>query len=204
MTGKLAAGPAEFPIVVVLKRPASLRLEIDFQGNKMVQAYDGKAGWAINPFSGAKKDPEPMTADDLKDVQVQADLDGPLVDWKDKGHTVTYLGTEAVEGGDTYKLKVVLKNGTEQFLYLDTDTGLEVKSTAKRKVRESEVETETIQGDYKDEGGLMLAHSIESGAKGAPQRQKVLWQKVELDVPVADDLFRMPEKASPPTPAAAK
>ena len=38
-------------------------------------------------------------------------MDGPLIDYKAKGHTVELLGKDKVEGTDCYKLKVTLKNG---------------------------------------------------------------------------------------------
>src|SRR6185503_9024911 len=97
MTGKMTMGPGmEAPISLELKRPSSIRMEFTIQGNVGVQAYDGKNGWAINPFGG-KEDPEPLSADDLKEIEEQADRDGPLVDYKAKGNTVELVGKEKVE-----------------------------------------------------------------------------------------------------------
>jgi outer membrane lipoprotein-sorting protein len=199
MTGKISLGQGlEAPAVIEQKRPNSFRLELTLQGLTLVQAYDGKAGWQIIPFGG-KKDPEPMGEDELKAAAEQADFDGPLVEYKEKGHQVELLGKEQVEGTDTYKLKVTLKNGDVRYLYLDTDSYLEIKSEGKRTVRGTEVEGETAIGDYKEVGGLLLPHSIEAGAKGVPQKQKITIEKVELNPTIDDSRFKMPEvkKAEP-------
>ncbi len=209
LTAKMSGGPMDFPAVIEAKRPAKFRMELSIQGNQLIQAYDGKVGWSINPFQqSAKKDAEPMTPDELREMEVQADIDGPLVDWKEKGHALELQGRESVDGGDTFKLKLVLKNGNTQTIYLDTDSYLEVKTSSKRKIRDTEIEAETTLGDYKEVGGLMMAHAIEAGAKGSPQKQKIVIEKVEFNVPLADDRFSMPAKPAappaPPAPAAAK
>ena len=93
MTGKMTVGPGiEAPISLEMKRPASVRLDITFQGNMGTQAYDGKTGWGISPMS-AKKDPEPMSAEDIKDMEEQGDMDGPpvLVALREKEPLLLYI-----------------------------------------------------------------------------------------------------------------
>ncbi|HVQ31125.1 MAG TPA: hypothetical protein VMV21_16145 [Vicinamibacteria bacterium] len=193
MTGKMTVGPGiEAPIVLEMKRPASVRLDITFQGNTGTQAYDGKTGWGISPMA-AKKDPEPMSADDIKDMEEQADMDGPLVDTKAKGHAVELMGKEKVEGSDAYKLKVTLKTGDLRYIYLDADSYLELKTEAKRTIRGSEVETESVSSDYKEVGGLILPYTIQQGAKGQAQKQTITVDKIELNIPLDDARFKVPE-----------
>src|SRR5262249_40541692 len=67
------------------KRPGKVREEFIVQGMAQIQAYDGKTGWQISPFSG-RKDPDLMSADDMKSLVVDGDIDGPLVDYREKGH----------------------------------------------------------------------------------------------------------------------
>jgi len=199
MTGKMMMGQGmEAPLVMEVKRPGMTRLEFTLQGMTGVQAYDGKEGWMLMPFMG-KKDPEPMSADDLKEAEEQADMDGPLVDYKSKGHQVELLGKEKVEGSDAWKLKVTMKNGDIAYLYLDGEYFLQIKSETKRKIQGNEVEVEGSIGDYKEVEGLMLPHSMEAGLKGSPQKQKIVIEKVELNVPMEDSRFKMPEvkKAEP-------
>jgi outer membrane lipoprotein-sorting protein len=194
MTGRMTIGQGiEAPIVMEMKRPKSMRLDLTVQGMVGSQAYDGEKGWSLMPFGGSKI-PQQMSADETSLAEEQADLDGPLVDYKAKGNTVELLGKETVEGSPTYKLKVTLKNGVVRTLYIDTENFLDVKQEGKRTIRGTEMETESLLGDYKEVDGLMLPHSIDGGVKGNPQvRQKLVIEKIEINVPIDDARFKMPE-----------
>src|SRR5260221_10270011 len=116
ITGDVDLGGMQAGFIEVHKRPMKVRRDISIQGLTLTQAYDGQNGWQIVPFTG-KKDPELMPAEDLKQIQEQADLDGPLVDYKQKGNTVELIGKEKIEGATAYHLKVTLKNGNVRDLY---------------------------------------------------------------------------------------
>ena len=194
-TATMSMGPGmEAPGVLIQKRPDFARLEFTVQGLTAVEAYDGKNAWQIMPFMG-KKDPELMSADEAKETQEMADLDGPLVDYHSKGHQVELLGKEKVEGTDAYKLKVTLKNGDVQTIYIDSDSFLEIKEVTKRTIRGTEQEIESSIGDYKAVEGIMFPFAVESGIKGTDQKEKLTITKVELNVPAEDSIFKMPDAA---------
>ena len=200
-TATMTMGPGmEAPGVLLQKRPGMARLEFTVQGLTAVQAYDGKNAWQIMPFTG-KKDPELMSADEAKETEEMADLDGPLVDYKSKGHQVELLGKEKIEGTDAYKLKVSLKNGDIQTFYIDADSFLEIKEETKRTVRGTEQVVESSIGDYKEVNGIIYPFAMESGLKGSPQKMKLTISKIELNVPEEDSIFKMP---LPPPPAPPK
>jgi hypothetical protein len=161
------------------------------QGMTGIQAYDGETAWMIMPFMG-KSDPEVMADDQAKNMQEQADIDGPLVDWQEKGHKVELIGLEDVEGTEAYKIKVDLANGDVRYHYLDSEYFITIKQEGKTMMQGNEVEFETVLSDYKEVGGLMFPHSIESKPKGAPSGQVITIDQIEVDVEVADDLFTMP------------
>jgi outer membrane lipoprotein-sorting protein len=206
-TATMSMGPGmEAPGTLIQKRPAMARLEFTVQGLTAVQAFDGKNAWQIMPFMG-KKDPELMSADEAKETEEMADIDGPLVDYKSKGHQVELLGKEKIEGTDAYKLKVTLKNGDVQTIYIDSDSFLEIKEETKRTVRGSEQVLESAIGDYKEVNGIMFPFAEETSAKGSDQKQKLTITKIELNVPADDSLFKMPAaapKAEAPKPEAPK
>ncbi len=201
MSGRMTVGPGlEAPFVLEQKRPNRMRLDITFQGMTGTQAYDGGSAWMVMPFMG-KKDPEKVPDEEAQAFSEQADFDGILVDYKDKGHTVELLGKEPIEGSEAYKLKVTLKDGAIRYIYLDADAFLEIRTEGKRKIRGSEVEGESSIGDYKEVAGLMLPHAVESGAKGSPQKQKITIDQIEINVPIDDARFVMPEvKPEEPAP----
>lgn len=201
MSGKMMMGGMEAPMVMELARPSKLRMEFTIQGMTGVQAYDGKSGWAVMPFMG-KKDPEPMSPDDLKQVEDQADIDGMLIDYKEKGHQVEYLGKGEVEGTPVHKVKVTKKNGDVVTLFLDADSFLEIKAEGKTNVRGQEVEGETVFGDYKEVNGLVFPHSIQSKPKGAPDNAGVTISiaSIEINPDLPSSRFEMPAKAAAEPP----
>ena len=194
VTGKMAVGPGmEAPFTMERARPNKQRLEFTFSGMTGIQASDGEKPWMVMPFMG-KKDPEAIPEEDAQEM-IDDDFDGPLVDWKTKGNTVEMLENESVEGADCYKLKITKKNGKVETHWIDTETFLTLKSEAKRKVRGTEVEAESYYGDYKDVDGMLMAHTMEQGAKGSDQRQKMSFDKIEMNVDLDDARFKMPAAA---------
>jgi len=200
MKGKMTMGPGlEAPITIEMKRPKNARMEFTIQGMTGVQAYDGQQAWGISPMGS--KQPEPMPAEMAKDLDNQADIDGPLVDYKAKGHQLELVGKEKVEGSDAWKIKVTLKSGDVQYIYLDADSHLGIRNEAKRTIRGSEVELENTIGDYKEVGGLLWPHSIQSGAKGRPEKQSFAFESIEVSPAIEDARFKMPAPAPKPAEA---
>lgn len=192
MTGDFERGGMQAGFTQVFKRPMKMRLDISVQGLTMTQAYDGEKGWQVVPFTG-KKDPELMTGDDLKNAQEQADLDGPLMDYKNKGNTVELIGKEKVASKDSYHLKVTLKNGDARHLYLDAVTFLGQKTAVRTMTRGTKVELESVLGDYKEVDGLKFPFAIEQHQVGGEgPGQKIIFKKIEVNVPVDDSIFKMP------------
>jgi hypothetical protein len=203
-TGKFTGGGGfEAKILEEKKRPNLIRREFLLQGMVGVTAYDGKAGWKIEPWQG-KKDPEPLGEEEMKSIVEDADFDGPLVNYQAKGNKVEYAGTQPVEGTDAYKLKVTLKNGDIFNYYMDTDYFVPIKIDTKRFVRGEEREFETSLGDYKEVAGWYMPYSYETNAKGSPFKQKITVDKVEVNVPIPDAHFvEPPVKGTQPTSATA-
>src|SRR5207237_1788245 len=180
LTGKLLVneGQIQLAYVETKKRPGAIRDEVTLQGMTAIQAYDGGQGWKVYPFQG-RKDPEKMSADDTKSLMEDAEIDGPLVDWKAKGSTVEYLGREDVDGTLAHKLKVIRKNGDVTFVYLDPDAFMEIRKTTQRVEQGAQVEVEIEVGDYEKIAGVFLPLSIESGRKGAPGKQTIVVDKTQ-------------------------
>jgi len=195
LSGTMTVGPGvEAPFTWYWERPNKIRMEFTVQGQTGIQAYNGEIGWMFMPFMG-KAEPEKMPDEAVKQLDQQADFEGPLVDWEKKGHTVELMGKENVEGTDAYKLKVTLKGGDVSYVYLDAEYYLEIKEESKRTMRGQEVELESTSGDYKEVGDLLLPHSMTSKAKGAPAGQTITITSIELNPELADDLFDMPAAA---------
>lgn|SRR5262249_18634307 len=196
MTAKILSHGVEMPGLMELKRPNSIRMEFTVQGQNIVQGFDGSTAWMIMPLMG-NKDPQKMTDEDAKDIVEQADFDGPLIDYKTKGSTVELVGKEDVEGTPAYKLKVTLKSGDVRYIYIDADSFLELKTTTMVKKEGNEYQIDSYSGDYKEINGLMLPMSVENKMKDQTISQ-ITVDKVEMDIPLDDSLFKMPPKSEAP------
>jgi hypothetical protein len=178
--------------VALIKRPQSVRYEAELQGLTQVQAYDGSQAWQINPFQG-RKDPEKLSADDAKAMGEDAsDFTGVLVDYKAKGYTLDYLGTEDVDGTEAYKLRVTRKNGDITYVYLDPDYFLEIRTINRRFEHGVPKETVTDYGDYEKVEGAFFPFAQVSYPKGSLDRQKLQYDKAEPNAATDETLFHFP------------
>jgi outer membrane lipoprotein-sorting protein len=187
-------GGVQIPFTNYYTRPDKMKIEATFQGMTQQIVVDGDSGWQINPFMGSK-DPEPMNGDQFKMMKQQADFEGHLVDFKDKGYTAEFLGQEDFEGSQVNKISLSNKDGEQVTYYLDAETNLLLRETQKLKMADNEVESETIYGDYKAESGVLMAHSMENKSPGQQGSQKITINTVEVNVPIDDAIFKMPPKS---------
>jgi hypothetical protein len=193
--GKLRfGGQFELDFVQYQKAPDATRIEASLQGLTAVQAWDGHEAWQISPFQG-RKDPEKMTADDARALADDAPIAGQLLGWKERGSHIDYLGTEDVDGTEAHKLKVTLANGDIEYLYLDPDHFLEIRTVAQRTVRGTQVETVTDYGDYEQVAGAWFPFSVATENRSDGSRQQVTIDQAEANVSLDDALFAFPHAA---------
>src|SRR5438128_5468974 len=168
MSGKLdAAGGFTGLIGQENMRPSLVRETFTLQGMTQVQGYDGSLCRQRRPLGG-RTDPQLMGEDDMRDLLIDADFDGPLVDYKEKGNRVEFLGHDTIDGDDALRLKVTLKNGDIVYYYLDPDTFLEIKTERREFIRGAVHETVAQLGSYKPVNGVMFPHAVSVAPKGDP------------------------------------
>ncbi len=191
--------PAEqlrLPFTMELKRPLKMRVEVEFRGQNAIQVYDGAHGWKLRPFLN-RREVEPYTEDEIKSVATQADLDGPLADYIAKGTAVSLVGTEKVEGHDTYRLRLALKTGKTQDVWIDAATFLETKiEGSPRRLDGQQRRVEVYYRDFRPVGGLQIPFVLETevlnpggNAALATAQEKIHLDKVEVNSKLDDALF---------------
>jgi len=196
-TGHATAGPNRTGLVTrELKRPSRTRFEFTVQGVTTVLLSDGVRGWEVSPFSG-DVDPRQLPDDVVSEAAEQADIEGPLVDWKAKGHRVELAGRETLAGREAYKLTLTLGSGAVMDEYIDAKTFHLVRSDSTRQVRGRSVRIQTTFGDFKKTRGVLFPRLIEVEAAGRPQRLRVVVDTIALNPPLSDARFELP---APPKP----
>ncbi len=189
MIGKLEMGEVQAPIVIEIKRPASVRSELRLEGAVLVQAFDGKDAWGVAP---GDLGPQLLPATMAKDVAARADLEGPLADYAARGHRVEAIGERDLKPNKAHVLRVTRPSGEIEDVFLDARSFLPVRTEVRRKLQGHELVAETTLGDYAEVGGLMWPHTIESGIQGRPERQTLTIEKIEIDPVIDEARFRMP------------
>ena len=192
-SGQLIVNAGQFTLgyVETRQRPSSVKEEASLQGLTQVEAYDGKEGWRIDPFQG-RKDPERTSADDLKGLIEDAQSGGPLEDYAARGAALEYMGTEDIDGTNAHKIRVTQKNGDIQYVYLDPDYFLEIRVESQRQVRGVKQVFVADFGEYEKVEGVYWATAITAGRKGDSDPAKIIFDKVEVNLPLAPNYFSFP------------
>lgn len=199
----------QLPFVMELKRPRKMRFELQFNGQTAVQVFDGSSGWKLRPFLN-RRVVEPYSPDEMKVASVQADLDGPLVDYAAKGTRVEFAGTEKIEDRDTYKLKLTMKNGQAIHVWIDAQTFLETKIEGQpRRLDGVEHPVEVYFRDYRTVSGLEIPYVLETKVLSVGQTalglkdpqvpvEKTTIEKVEVNPKLDEALFSKPSIGTGP------
>ena len=192
LSGQMEAGgkqDAKLPYVLTMKRPHRSRLELRFQNQTAVQVFDGVQGWKWRPFLG-RDEVEDFTPAEIKSAAAASDLDGPLVDYAQKGTRLELKGIERVEGKDAYKIRMTRKDGTVRHVWIDARTFLDVKIEGDpRRLDGRRHDVAVYSRDFRNEGRLMVPHLLETMVEGVNQSHRLTIEKVAVNPKVDDTLF---------------
>jgi outer membrane lipoprotein-sorting protein len=188
--GKLSMMGVELPFNQYYTRKGQMRMDMTMQGMSIVQVVDGESGWMINPMMGTE--PQDMDAMSLSVMKSQSDIDGPLVNYQEKGNTLELIGTEEYQGAEVYKLKITQKDGTEVFMFIDTEAYVPLKMEVNTDFQGQMITSVTELGGYKMVDGVLLAHELRSTSMG--QTTAIILDEVVFDAPIDETIFKKPGK----------
>jgi len=200
------ADEVQLPFVMELARPRKMRFELQFNGQTAIQVYDGANGWKLRPFLN-RRVVEPYTEDEMKTASMQADLDGPLVDYAAKGTKIELAGMEKVEDRDTYKVKLTMKTGVAVHVWIDAQTFLEAKIEGQpRRLDGTFHPVEVYFRDYRAVNGLQIPFVLETrvlpvsqtalGLRDTPvPPERIIIEKAVVNPKLEEAKFSKPEIA---------
>ena len=203
-TSTRPAEEIQLPFLMELARPRKMRFELEFNGQTAIQVYDGANGWKLRPFLN-RRVVEPYTADEMKTASMQADLDGPLVDYAAKGTRIELAGMEKVEDRNAYKIKLTMKDGQSIHVWVDALTFLEKKIEGQpRRLDGVDHPVEVYFSDYRPVSGLMIPFTLETKVLRVSQTvqgfkdptvppEKVNIEKVVINPKFDDAVFSKPQ-----------
>lgn len=180
-------------VVIFKKRPALYRGEqgpttpgapMTARGVNAEDAWDTVQGKVV------------LRAEDLEAEtrEIDADFDGLLVNWKAKGHTVTFDGRAAMPGGEVLKLTVTTKSGVQREIYLDAATYLDRRHIGVMRLPNAKLHVVTDFANWREVNGVKFPFDITEDRTGgiAAQSLVIYTEQIEANVPMDDALFATP------------
>lgn len=165
--------------------------DIEIMGTTITSCYTDKEGWSINPMAGGTS-AEPMPEAQYNAGKEQIIVGAPFIGYAEKGYKVEMLGTEAVDGADAYKVKMVSPENITATYFFDAGTGLLVKSVAQAEMQGQMVDNETIFSDYRDTEGVLQPYKMVLNMAGGQFIMTATITKIEVNKPVEEAFFAKP------------
>jgi hypothetical protein len=189
---KPEAKQVQLPFVMDVKRPGRSRVELEFAGKTAIQVFDGKNGWMMRPYLN-RVNWEPFSAEQTEATVGKWDIDGPLFDYAAKGTKVALEGVDKVDGQDSYRLKLTLKDGKVQHIWIDAHTFLDVKVEGAPRRMDGRIHTVYVyQRDFRPVQGMLVPFALETVVDGYPDTHKMVIEKVGMNPKLDDALFTKP------------
>jgi hypothetical protein len=185
MEGTLSAMGAEIGMKFIAEQNKGNKQEISFGGMTGYRFTTPDMGYSYLPFQGQSA-PEPITGEEVKESIDDLDIQGNLVDYKAKGHSIEFLGTEDIEGTECFKLKVNRKNSGDKTMFIDKESFLLLRESQKRTANGQEMELIVDLGDYREVDGLKVPFTM-SQPFGS-----IVFSSVKINAPIPEDSFAKP------------
>lgn len=199
MIAKVNQGGIEIPLEIVQMKDGRTYTKFTFQGNEFFQnVYDGQDLWSID-FISLKAEKSDQEATDNFKLDIN-DFPDSFLNYKDKGYTAELMGTETIEGAETYKVKLTKEPRTVDgnkvedisFYYFDTEAFVPL-------AQDSEIKSGPQAGaigrntssDYDEVEGLYFPFSITQGVKDGPH-QPLMIESIEVNPEVDESIFKFP------------
>ena len=169
----------KFPVNFYAVHNRSERTDFSFNGLTGYTIVTTDSGFNFSPFGGMTT-PQRMTAEDVKLSSDDLDLEGPLVNYAAKGHTIELMENEDIDGVDAIQLRVLLKNGKTVFFFIDPDTWYIIRTTAKGVSNGQEfTSTNNFYNFKKNADGVLFAYTVDG----------LTYETIETNIPLDDNLF---------------
>jgi hypothetical protein len=186
MTGTfLTPGSTPINIMVTKKNLVGSRIDIEINATKNYQLITPTEGWIYTPVQG-DNEPRSLQADQYKSLQVQLDLQGPFLGYKEKGINIELAGKDTVDGSICYKVKVSSPNGNTTIYSVNSKSYFIVKSSTKMFQFGALEDVVTTYGDYRKNADGFWFYYTYTNPRGTTKYENIL-----TNVPVNDALFKI-------------
>jgi hypothetical protein len=183
ITANMSLMGMEMPMVMWMKNPNKIKSVTTFNGQDMIQVFDGEKGYVVSPMTGSTE-PVEMTPDQVKQTLRSSMFQNYMATYLKNGQ-LTLNGEENVNDKPAYKLQATIEGGTVIDIYIDKTSYFLVKTATTA----SGVTMESYPTDYTETSGFMIPMKTSTSAQGMDIL--INFTKVEVDVPMEDDIFKI-------------
>ena len=185
MEGKMNANGMEIEVVKTVLNKKGMRQDITLMGMTGYMILTPNEGWSFMPFGGGQTKAEPLTADQVKEMQDELDVYNELVDYKENGSKVDYIGKDDIEGTEVYKIKLVNKGGKEKTMFIDCKNYYLIREAEKVKADGKEMEMAVDFSNFKKQDiGIVFPMTV-----GTPQGE-VTFSKLDINTTIDESIFK--------------
>ena len=161
-----------------------VRVDAEFQGQKIIDITTPTKGWSQNPFGG-RSSLQPISEEELQQKLDELDIQDEFIDYAAKGSTVEFLGKDEEDGNEFYKLKMTTKNKNESVYFFDVNTSLIYKEEKTLRQQGQEMKMVTKVFDYKTiPFGIKIPHKSEQ------MGQILVTDKIEINPTIDENIFK--------------
>ena len=144
----------------------------------------------IQPW--ASPDPQDLAGEQLEQAKSQADLEGELFNFADKGHSADLIGKVKLGDTEAFRIKLTRENGTIVNYFIDADSYMISKVQAKVEAMGQSVDVEQRMVEYKDYNGIKIATKIESDSPMGTATITI--EDIKFNEDIDDAVFAKPAK----------
>lgn len=187
ITAKTSMMGMDMPMEMWMKSPNKIKTVTSFNGQEMVQVFDGEKGYMINPMAGSNT-PVEMTSDQVNSILRNNMFQNYMANYLKNGQ-LTLAGEDNVNGKPAYKVKADIGGGNTAMMFIDKSSYLIIKTVADVNQGGMAISVEAYPSEYTETSGLLLPMKTTTTTSG--MEIITTFTKVEVDVPIEDSVFKI-------------
>jgi len=180
-------GGHEKPVIIEIKRPDKIRTE-----STATTVFDGKRGAFLKrppAKDGTPRGPGLFKPDETAEFELDLAFYVPAF----FDHPSTYMGLGEEGGKEVHKLQVDLPLGAKVTYFIDAETFLITGARAHFSTSGGSYRLDRVYHDYQKTGDGILYFRNFSFSFNGGEMQKAVNENVEINVPLDDSRFAVPE-----------
>lgn len=178
-------------LVTYNKRPDKFRMEGRYEGLTFVEVYDGNIGWTFNQLTGDEK-PKRLEGAELGLLKTNADFDGVLYNYKNKGYTAEVLEPENVGDVPTDVISLTKNEDTKITFFFESESAIIIKSTTEVTIGGVKRVYESIFKDFRYVNQILFPFGVDVYLNGE-QIMAINYTSIEVNAEIEDFRFATPQ-----------